>query len=49
LRIRDSGLDGIFPSRFAGDDIRIDVAKDGSAGAVVVLLVDGKIELPPVG
>src|SRR5258705_13083322 len=48
LRVRLRELHGVFPPGFAGDDIGVKVKKDGLAGAIVRLLLDWEIKLPPV-
>src|SRR5882724_1932046 len=48
LRVRLGELHGVFPAGFAGDDVGVKVKKDGLAGAIVRLLLDWEIKLPPV-
>jgi hypothetical protein len=40
-------LDGVLPFGLAGDDVGVEVEKKGLAGAILRLVEDGKIKLPP--
>src|SRR5580693_3914475 len=48
LALGNRGLDGVLPFGFAGDDVGVEVEKKGLAGAILGLVEDGKIKLPPM-